>query len=262
MSTARLRLIVLIGAGLIVLTVAVGLVLRYALRETIEVPLPTTSASAPSGGQSPSTSADGGLVQVEVTTDTVQDVIARTLYRPMSYSRTIHIESFFDSGSAAYTITAAVLDGAKSFVIDAADETKHVVMTSEEIYIWYAGDDDYYTVSGMASDGTPRNADEYQMILTYEDVLALKTADILDAAYEEYDGENCIKVTYESEYFKYRTTCYISIVSGLLTGAEQYDGDTLVYRMTVSDYTAELPEIAAFTLPDGLNVLGTDQDTP
>jgi hypothetical protein len=253
MSSKRVRVILLTGAVLIALVIGISLILTFGSHKTslAELPTPGTSASANTG---PDSSAQvSGLVNVTLDTGNVQDVIA-TLKRPASYTRKIRVENFFEDTSTVYDIDASVTEDGTALKIDSKGIKKNIITAGDNLYIWYDGDKDYIVRPLDASGDTEKISDEWQMILTYKDVLSVDKSSILDADYAEYGGENCICVKFIWGTLKYVTTCYISAESGLLTGAVQYDGSALVYKMSTSDYTLTASDDkSAFDLPDGKN---------
>lgn len=252
MSSKRVRVMLMSGIVLIALIIGAGMMLTYFYRPMTVETLPEPAAGSASGTPGPN---DKILENVTVGVDNVQAVI-ETLRRPESYSRTITVENFFaDGGSAGYVITAAVRGRDTAMKIDGSGFRKNVILAGGTLYIWYDGDKDYYT--GPAEDlGTePGLSDEFQMVPTYETILALEKDSILDAGFTDFGGENCIYVKYVSGSLGYVTIGYISVKSGLLIGAEQFDGSSRVYSMTASDFVADEPDGAAFTLPDGKNAL-------
>jgi hypothetical protein len=272
MSSKRLRLITLFGVVMITAVIAAGIILTYAGHEERVVPLPS-SALEPSGAGGIKETPQG-LTLVEITVDNVRQVID-TLNRSDGYTRSVTVENFYatETGAAAavYTVDVYAYGGALSQKIKKDDEVKNIVIAGDWMYIWYNNDKDYRQVpvqpavgsagsgAGSAGDSGNVNAvgDEYQMLLTYEDVLQLDKESILDAGYVTNDNEVCIYVRYVSGSLGYTTVCYISTASGLLTSAEQYDGETLVYRMTTASYTEGVQDLAVFKLPNGKNVIST-----
>ncbi|MEL4105672.1 hypothetical protein AAFA46_02355 [Oscillospiraceae bacterium WX1] len=252
MSSKRVRLISLLGVVLIILVVAAGFIMTYAARDARVLSLPSSTGNAP--GTTGVLSADGGLFgsdRVAVTSDNVQNVIA-TLVRPSEYSRTVVVESAYSGGSATSRISTVVLNGSQALIVETAGSRKHIVITGGSVYIWYNGEKNPREMPFEASGDDRTVLDSYQMLLTYEDVLSLDKSSITDAVYDTYAGEGCISVTFKSPLLGYKTVCHIAVASGLLIGAEQYDGQKLVYRQTAMDYTASADK-AAFTLPDGTN---------
>lgn len=273
MSAKRLRLLTAIGVILITAVIAAGLLLTYAVPDSRVIPLPSAPGSAVSGdGISPDVSgevpADGtpidGLVRLDITVDNVQDVI-ETLRRSDNYSRRIIVENYYavseaDAGgeadtAAVYDNNVFVYNGALSLKTVSTNETKNIILVDGRMYVWYAGDKKYYETSAQQAVYGEVAADEFQMILSYEDVLAVDKAALLEADNVYYDGENAILVRYKEGAFGYTTVCYISTASGLLIHAEQYDQSRLIYRMTASEYDDTAPELSAFDLPDGTNAI-------
>ncbi len=251
MSSKRVRFITLIGVLFVVVAIGVSLLVAGISLDTRPFDLPDTQAGA-SDVSGQASSAEDGFVCVEVTTDTVQDVIS-TLQRPVSYSRRIEAVNYYSDGSASYTIDVSVLENAKSLKVTGAYETKNIIIADGMLYVWEDGDEDYYQAAMDTEEDETKLSDMYQMIMTYEDVLDIKPEYISFADYTDYYGEMCVIVRYTTQRLHYLTTCYISVNSGLLVGAKQYDGNTLVYTMTAADFSTEFPDAALFELPDGTN---------
>jgi hypothetical protein len=214
----------------------------------VEIVLPTppevSDGGAPGG-------APGGAEAISVTPKNVRSVIA-TLARPAAYSRDIMVESFWEGGNAVNNFRVYVTQGASLLRTSAGGTDKSILLTREYAYIWYTGDRSARRVPLQGDNA----ADEYQMLLTYEDIIALDEAVISDAGFTADGGEPGIFVKYSSGALGYRTECRVAIALGLIVSAEQYDGDTLIYRMTAGECSTEEPDPGLFTLPDGTNVLG------
>lgn len=259
MSAKRLRLLTLIGVVLITAVIAAGVILSYATRDGRVVPLPEPGGEAPQDSATPNDNLD----RVTITVDNVQRVI-ESLHRPDSYSRRLFVENFYTKGdgsgrtSAGYDITVSVDGGAQAIRVKDGRDVENIIIAGGQMYIWYNNDAFYTKVPvqpAVYGSESAAAADEYQMLLTYEDVLAVEKEKIMEAGYINLYDENCIYVRFEYGRMGYTTICYISTASGLLTGAEQYDGQQLVYRMTASDYSGAVPDLSAFDLPDGKNAV-------
>ena len=207
--------------------------------ETAEVLLPSPSVStAPESGM------DSQLQLVEVTPGTVQAVIA-TLSRVDSYARTLTAESFWSGGSSQRVIDVQVRGSSARLTISSgAGAVKNVLISGDELWIWYGDSDAVY--HGAASE---RDADEYQSLLTYEDLLALDPAAIFDAGYTDYNGEYCIYARYTDGALGYESCFWISVATGLLMGSETYDEETLVSRLSSSAPDISTPDDAVFAPP-------------
>jgi len=201
--------------------------------ETPAVLLPTVAPS--DAGSAAVTDAPEGQQVISVTPDTVQTALA-TLQRADTYSRTLTVERFWAGGSSTEVLDVWAQGDRLRLAIrtQSGDAVKNVLLDGEDKWIWYS--DREGTFHGEVRDG---DADAYQTILTYEDVLALDKANITDAGFTDYDGENCIYVRYITGEFLYENVCYVSVDSGLLAGQETYDGEILIYAMhsTLPDLT-------------------------
>ena len=107
-----------------------------------------------------------------------------------------------------------------------------------------------------ASGDAVRTADEWQMLITYEDLLKLNKSDIIEAGYTtEYGNEDCIFAVCATPLLNYTRKFYISLESGLVVGAEELDeSGKLIYNMTVGECIIGEVEQAAFMLPDGTDL--------
>jgi len=252
MSSKRILGITAFGVLLIVAVIGVMLLVTYFRHESGVVNLPETvvTAEIPDGTE-PDT-----LDRVEVTPGTVQAVVS-TLVRPDVYSRIIKVESFWDDGQVSYTIHVAVYSGFTSIrtVMPAGGE-KYVIVTPDTLYIWYADDVSFFIGERGTLGDDYRIADEFQMIDAYEDILDLDRDCITNAGYTVYRDDDCIYIEYLSPFFGYLRKYYVSIGLGLVIAVEEYDETgRLVYSMTAGECLVGEVDPAAFTLPDGTNVL-------
>ncbi|MGI5935205.1 MAG: hypothetical protein ACOX7I_00115 [Oscillospiraceae bacterium] len=185
----------------------------------------------------------GGAQRAEVTPETVQAVLA-TISRADSYSRSLTVESFYEGGSSKIALNVWVRGGSVRITETGRGQTKNVLILDDEVYIWYEDSSNRYV--GSLSQG---DADKYQHILTYEDILKLDPEQITDAGYTEYGGESCIFAEYSTGTLGYMYRIYVSVKTGLLMGAESYDGDNVVYRMTSDTPDISTPPEEVFALP-------------
>ena len=224
--------------------------------DSSSIVLPSESPALVRPGGTPPDAID----RVEVTPDTVQDVIY-TLARPLTYSRDIRVEKFWQGGETVYDITVSTIDGITSILIQTEGfPNKNIIVTSNEYYIWYDGDSAPLVSEFTSFIAADRLADEMQMIITYEDVLNLDTQNISDAGYRGFGGEDCIFVEYTSPFFQYTTAYYVGINSGLLLGVEEYDeNNSLIYRMIATQPSLDDIGETAFTLPNGSLLIGNEE---
>ena len=245
--TRQGRLIVLCILMVLLVLAAVWLASRFGWFRTDTAPviLPQTTASLPRGDGLPS---DGPLA-AEVTPETVQAVIA-TLVRPDSYSRSLHVESFWSGGSQLRNIQVWQKSGMTRIRMEPTDGSqppKYMQTDGGSVTVWEDGSQ-RDAVTYVLSD--PALADTLQMLPTYEDILGLDPAQIEAAGYVQRNGAWRIMAAVREVPTGCRMIYYISIETGLLEAAERWDGDTLLYRMTADTADLAAPEDELF-LPVG-----------
>jgi hypothetical protein len=249
------------GAALIALMIGISTLSPLLFHGPREFRLPDAQDSPSQQPDDEPDDSQSGMERVEVTADNVQDVI-RMLRRPESYSRDIMVESFWQGGNAVYNIGVTVMGGVTAMRSSFGGAIKNIVVTNDTLYIWYNGDASPYVGARDSEGDARRAADEYQMIITYEDILSLGRSDITDAGYVEYAGARCIFAEFRSGALGYVTRCYISPELGLITAVEQYDGDALIYKMTTGACSVGEQDEQAFALPDGGSALSEQSLTP
>ena len=225
------------------------LVVAYVLfgpgEDTPEVTLP---AAQDSGGNIHASDelGLGKYTAADITPETVQAVIA-TLARAESYSRIVTVETFWDSGSSAIRLDCYVREGDSHIVATGDGSIRNVLILADLIYIWYGDSARHYM--GSAVGDRPEIIDEFSGILTYEELLSLDTGLISEAGYVNYAGEGCVFAKYTAGDFGYTTEIYVSISTGLLMGAQRYDGKTKIYSMSSDTPVLEVPVDSWFDLP-------------
>jgi len=252
MSTKRILVIFIIGLLSIIAAISVMLLTSYLNTESDMVQLPNT----PAASERPGGTAADELDRVEVNRDTIQAVVSSTLTRPGTYSRDVIIESFWEGGQAVFEISVSVADNLTSLRVQPpTGDEKRIVVTPDTLYIWYK-DDMHPFVGGIGSGGDEsRVADEWQMLVTYEDILILDKSDIIEAGYVEYEDVFCIYAVYRSPLLGNVRTYYISLDLGLVIAAEEVDKDgALIYSMKAGECAVGETDPSAFTLPDGTDL--------
>lgn len=181
---------------------------------------------------------------IAVNADTVKTVIA-TLSRADSYSRALTVQSFWNGGNATTMIQVWCHGSNQRIRIEPENgPAKNILIRGGEEWIWY---DD--SASRWHGPTRPGDADAWQTLLPYEDVLTLDRKAILDAGYDLYNGENCVFVRYKSGALGYESVCWISDSSGLPLAQETYDGDVLIYTMRSTVPDISTPEESVFAIP-------------
>lgn len=239
MKNRRTLLFSIVILAIAAAVIAGALLLRDPSVDTPAVVLPTREAGADNGGSG----ADSDVSPAELTTQTVQAVVA-TLERTDTYSRSVTIEDFWKGGSSSETLDVWVTGG--SVRIRSESERKNILLTSGgTLYIWHNGSNEVFSDAVWSA-----GEDKWLRCLTYEDLLSVDPADITAAAYVEYAGEGCVMAEYISGSFGYRDVVYVSVATGLLMGAETWDGDELIYSMTSGEVTLAAPDSSLFKLPE------------
>ena len=231
----------------ILIAVFSGFWLTLFWRETPEVTLPTADPTATADQPGDDGPEMGGDILVEVTPQTVQNVVS-TLSRPESYYREITLESFWGEDGSATSTAQVWVDGGYTRIASLLPDgtVEHTIVGEGSRYRWYNSERDYYSAKAGGED-----ADLMQHIPTYEDVLALDTEEITAAGYEAKGGQGCIYVEVAEDELGYRERYWISVDLGLLVAAETVKEEQVVLR--VSAYSVEIPvrDGVSFALPDG-----------
>ena len=123
---------------------------------------------------------------------------------------------------------------------------QELLLRDGEKWIWYSDGDAVYHDDLLEDD-----ADAWQTILTYENLLSASPDDILDADYVDFSGTSCIFVRWRTGTLGYVSECYIDPDSGLLMGERCYDGEKLIYSMDSSVPDVTTPDESVFALPRG-----------
>ena len=182
------------------------------------------------------------LSVLDISVETVQTVITN-LVPVETYSRTLTAELFWDGGSSVRTIDVWASGDRLRLTVTQDGAEQYVLLQGDQEWIWYP---DGAVWSGAVQSA---DADRWQTLVTYQDVLKLDVEDILDAGYADYNGEFCIFVRYRSGYLGYENICYISDQTGLLMGSETYDDDVLIYALHSSAPELGAPDEAIFLPP-------------
>jgi len=197
---------------------------------------------------------------IEITPDNVQNVIA-TLARTEAYSRTIVQTHYWAEGTASASAEIEIWVTPNALRIT-RDNGEHMILTAEAFHIWFE-DRPHQTrpvTTGLGA-SLEQILDEFQGIPSYETVLELDPAQIIEAGYvlKNIDGvyEYCIYLVFETGVLGYTDRYYISLSSGLLITMVTMDGNVPIFRMETLSLTLEAPEEDVFTLPDGTSALNS-----
>lgn len=239
----RNLLIVLIAAVIVVgVFASFGLNLFTGGTPTISLPTPVASAVPQPGDNTD----HGDAIWVEVTTETVQEVI-RTLERPGSYTRAIVLQDHWGEDRVSTTTAQVTVDDGWTMTVAKRSNgsTRTSIVGDGMLRWWY---DDERAVQEAPADEYSADL-EGQRIPTYEDVLAAEPQDIVYAGYETKNGAACIAVAVEIKDLGYQEWYWVSVENGLLTAAETVQDGVVLMEMSAG--AAELPAPAGTEFQGG-----------
>lgn len=188
--------------------------------------------------------------RAEVTPETVQAVIG-TLSRADSYARLLRVELFWDGGESSSLVSVYAKGALFRVNVSGPGGEENCLIRGSDFWLWYDDPDEYY--HGALGDDGGTAADEFQQILTYEEILGIPSDSITGADYVEYAGEPCIFAEYETGELGFITQVYISVETGLLMGAVKLDGDTVIYRMKSELTDISTPDDEMFDLSSSVS---------
>lgn len=221
-------------------------------RSLFFVRIPSITLGDSSSGEDPASSSSGHEAadqywKVDVTPETVQSIVA-TLARPDSYYRELTVETLWSAGSFSSSVQYWQ-DGDWSHTRQdlASGAVRHDLSGPEDSYYWYEG-----SPAWKALPADERSHDLAQHIPTYETVLDLDPASIIETGYELRGSCPCVYVAFQGEDGSTVERYWISTDNGLLISAERELNGDLVYRMTAyGQIQTPCPATASFALPDG-----------
>lgn len=227
----------------VLLMLLVVLLAQRGLSESGGIVLPAEQADAGDAGDA---GTSGGLDVVQITPDTVQPAI-NTLSRPVTYTRSQTVETFWSGGSGKSVSQVSVSGSRTRIDTPLADgSVRHMLVVGGSAAVWYDDETEWTVLTAEQF-----SADVAQRMLTYETVRDLPVSDIAEAGYQELDGASCVYVATREDEAGYASRYWVSVSSGLLKQAERYCGGELVYRFTAGETSLEAPAEESFLLPDG-----------
>ena len=188
---------------------------------------------------------------VEITPETVGVAIS-VRSRPLSYSRTQVVETFW-SGGSGQSVSQVYVSGSRTRLdTQLADgSVRHMLISGGMAGVWYDDETEWAVLR------TPQlNADLAARTLSYETVRDLPVERIAGADYREKDGAWCLYVETLPDGAGYADRYWISVDSGLLYAAERIWDRELVYRFSAGTPDTAAVEEGLFLLPDGSALSG------
>lgn len=204
----------------------------------------TAGVSLPSPGQDDGSGEDyTGPERITLSPDNVLAAIAE-LERAESYSCTVTVEDYWPGGGGSSAELQVWVDSGSVRVRgQQGGGTRNVLVSGGTLYIWYDA------VAGVFSAPYSGSSDRWLRSLTYEELLDLSAEDISSAGYTQYSGAECVYCRFTDPLTGYSNAVYVSVSTGLLMGAETWDGGELIYRMYSSLPELSRPDAELFSPP-------------
>ena len=164
---------------------------------------------------------DGAGVLVEVTPETVQDVIA-SVSRYESYSRTLTITYTWGDENVS-VLTAKVWEDSgwkRTALVLPSGIIENSIVGEGQLWLWYDDGSEIVPEKIFRGIAAEVNSDLFQRIPTYEDILLLEPSQITSAEYLDYNGQPSIYVEAENVELGYLYRYWISETNGLLMATE------------------------------------------
>lgn len=205
----------------------------------ISLPSPITEGDGTQG--------DTGKELVQVDAETVQTVLAGTINRATTYSRTLELTTFWaDKSSTALLEQWQKGENMRLTYTLPNGTVKNLLAADGLLSVWY--EDGSKPVTTSLGENWPAQADRFAGLITYEELLRLPVENIMDASYETLQGQPCIYAEYSVDEH-YVNQVYISISTGLMIFAQIREDGTLIYEMEQAAVELSTPSDDIFLLP-------------
>jgi len=183
--------------------------------------------------------------RIDIHKNNVQDIIS-AMNRPDEYYVETKSEILYDNSTSVNLRRKWVRDGLSRIDVltSGGTVTMSSIYTGSTVYYWTPA-------SGRVLE-IPRGnftANDEQMLMDYTTLLALPAENIIDAKLSRISGEQCIYVEAKNS-LGYIEKYWISTRNGLLLSGQAFDGDTLVYSVSIIELVLTRPDDIEFTLPD------------
>jgi len=195
---------------------------------TLPTPVPPGETASPGGEET-------DLIRAQVSPETV---------RADSYSGSVRVESFWPGGGSVTEMEVHVRGSSLRLVVGEGAEERNILLLNGMTYIWY--EDATHVYSGVTGEG---DAELWQRMENYERLLEDGDIVITDAGYMPYAGDDCVFAAYRTPERGYERRLYVSVENGLLVGAETWDGEELLLRVTGHGLDITTPSDEHFAFP-------------
>ncbi|MBR5543335.1 MAG: hypothetical protein IKU65_04495 [Oscillospiraceae bacterium] len=190
------------------------------------------------------------LITNAVTIDksNVRDIIS-AMNRPEEYYSETQGVITHNTGSSSFTRKKWVRGSLSRVDVlsDAQRTTAHYIYTDDKVYIFSPQSRTHYTTSRGNFD-----ADDTQMMMSYEDIIKTPDESISDAKLTTLDGNSCIWVEAKNPKTGNTTRYWVATSTGLLLYGETLDPDgKTIYTFTVRQTDVSPQSADIFKLPDG-----------
>lgn len=199
----------------------------------------------------PVISADSeSLDKIAVDRTNIKNIVS-AIARPKEYFSETKSTLYHADGSAEYMRKKWVKGELSRVDIISSVTTQsvsaHYIYSPDSVYIWEPDDRTYYRTARGEFE-----ADDAQMLMSYEDITKVPDEWITAAQHTVYDGSLCIYGEVKNPSSSYTERYWISSSTGLLLHGETLDENgTVVYTVSSTQTDISMQDESIFTLPDG-----------
>lgn len=235
-----------LSAILLTFTLVLILLLMPDMSSTV---IDTVPEYPPDSG--PVISADSEVLNVVSVDRTNAKSIIAAISRPKEYFSETKSTLSHQKGSAEYVRKKWVKEGLSRVDLISSPSSQtvsmHYIYSSDHIYVWRPGDRNFYRASRGEFD-----ADDTQMMMSYEDIVNADDENIITAQNTMYDGNLCIYVEVRGPDNGYTERYWVATSTGLLVHGQTLDRDgNVIYSISSTQTDISAQDISIFTLPDG-----------
>lgn len=199
----------------------------------------------------PVISADSeSLNKIAVDRTNIKNIVS-AIARPQEYFSETKSTLYHSGGSAEYMRKKWVKGNLSRVDIISSVTTQsvsaHYIYSPGFVYVWKPGDRTYFRTSRGDFD-----ADDAQMLASYEDIINVPDEWITDARHSLYDGNLCIYCEAKNPATNYSERYWISSSTGLLLHGETLDENgVVIYTVSSTQTDISVQDESLFILPDG-----------